>query len=301
MGQFEPWVGDCHLRKTESGDEFQCRAAVWSNKYETFRAHLAACLKLKGYSVLWIEEALPASQYLARHGDMHKIGFLARAVHPNHLVELSHIASIGKNEAISQTYLISNNIKNVKPLDAQLGIWPEKNIPDALLEPLFSQPKQTDIEAVYYTNEVPTMNTYAVLDTAKLQWGFNELKNCKMPYRCLFRGDAGVGVRQIAPYLIELDKEKQFTRLLFKHDPAMPNCMTSVHLWHQEPAIYIRTRASFEDLWKHLRRFTKTKDENGKNVFFRFYHPYTAIMYFEGHSDNIDILGSFLNSIMERK
>jgi hypothetical protein len=51
----------------------------------------------------------------------------------------------------------------------------------------------------------------------------------------------------------------------------MPDNMSTVHLWHKEPGIYVRSRADFEDLWKHFRKFTRVQDESGKWYYFRFW------------------------------
>jgi len=42
-------------------------------------------------------------------------------------------------------------------------------------------------------------------------------------------------------------------------------------MWDKEPGIYMRSRGSLEDMWKHFRKFTKVQDETGKWFYFRFW------------------------------
>lgn len=41
--------------------------------------------------------------------------------------------------------------------------------------------------------------------------------------------------------------------------------------WQQGTGIFIRSMASFNETWKHFRKFTKVQDEQGKWYFFRFW------------------------------
>ncbi|RCK44159.1 hypothetical protein TH25_19785 [Thalassospira profundimaris] len=276
MGEFEAWIADCYLQNGDKGQRY-CQAVVWADSYETFNACIAEYAENAGLKILWLEECLPVRQYLTRHGNLHKIGPLARAVHPGHVVELGSMLAIDADHTPepSKSWLTIKEIKDIEPLGGQIGVWPEKNIPDLLFEPLFGPVEPTRDEVALYgsVGAVPPMRTYVVLDTSKLQWGYDEIEGCEMRFQCLFKGNAANELKNAAPYLIELDPENRFTRRLFTYVPEMPDEMTSLHLWHKEPGIYIRSRDEFDTVWKHLRKFPRMQDDKGQWYFFRFWEP----------------------------
>lgn len=274
MGNFEAWVANCHLRNIHSKNEYHCQAAVWADGYDTFRARLSTYVEKQGYHILWIEEVLSTMQYLKRHGNIYKIGALARAVHPGYFVKLSPMIGIsdGKPEE-PKRYLFIKEIKDIEPLDGQYGEWPLKTVPDKLLEPLFGElePAKEDIAQYGSAKTVLPIRTYAIVHPEKFQRRAKEIKACGLPLRCLFKGEAAEERKDEAPYLIELKVDADFTRRLFTHDPKMPDDRTSVHLWQQEPGMYLRSRANLDDLWQHFRYFTRFQNENGKWFHFRFW------------------------------
>ena len=286
MTGVEAWIGNCHLRRVggdggANGGEYQCLAAVWADGSETFRTRLAAHVEKQGYSILWLEEVLSATNYLSRHGSQRKIGPLARAVYEGHPVELGRLVPVGAEgePEEAESDLIIEEIEGVEPLDAQPAAWPKKSVPDWAVDLLFGQPEPTEAEIAQYgsAEAVPPLKTYIILDAAKLQWGFSEIEKCGMPYRCLFKGKAAEELQDVAPYVIELDPETCFTRRLFKHDPDMPEHMTSVHLWRKEPGIYVRSRLPTEAICAHFRHFTRVRNESGAWFVLRFYDPYVIM------------------------
>ncbi|OKH87072.1 DUF4123 domain-containing protein [Thalassospira sp. TSL5-1] len=277
MRDFEAWIGECHLQAKDGGKEYRCQAAVWTDGYDGFLEGVETRVADLGYSVLWLENVLPAPHYLARNAaQQRQVGTLAKAVHPAHTVELGPMAAVSVQELEKpKSWLSIGEIDGIKPLDGQLGVWPKKNIPDMLVEPLFGYVEPTPEEIIHYGSyeAVPPMRTYIVLDSGKMQWGYSEIEHCGMPFRCLFKGQAAEDLKDVAPYLIELDQENEFTHRLFKYMPEMPDVMTSVHVWHQEPGIYIRTRADFSSIWKRLRKFPRMQNDQGQWYFFRFWEP----------------------------
>lgn len=172
-------------------------------------------------------------------------------------------------QATLHTQLIIESIEGVAPLDTQMGIWPIKTVPDALYEPLFGQPKPTDEEISLYgsMNNVPPLKTYAILDAAKVPFMTVYLERSELPYKCVFKGNAEEEFKDAAPYIVELSDNNDFTRNLFTA-AGMPS-----NMWDCEPGIYIRSRASLENLWKHFRKFTKARDRNGKWYYLRYWEP----------------------------
>lgn len=187
-----------------------------------------------------------------------------------------------ENTAPQAGYLVAIDIKDIVPLDAQTGVYPAKTVPDILTDPLFGDVDVTDAEIALYggADQVPPMKTYAILDAAKFSGGVGEFESCDDPYKCLFKGEAEDALQDVAPYLFELSPDSSFTRRLMTHDPDLDDTLTSAHLWHTDPGIYIRTRASFDDVWKHFRKFTHVQNEVGKWFYFRFWEAQHMAEYF---------------------
>lgn len=164
-------------------------------------------------------------------------------------------------------------IPDVAPLDAQKGVLPAKSVPDALIPALFGQPEPTEAELAEYgsADAVPKMRTYVIVDTAKLAQGQGIIEGCDLPWRCLQKGQLAEDLADVLPYLVELDADARFTRILLTHLPGVHEEMATLHLCHKEPGVFIRTRAEFDDVWSHLRKFSRVNDEAGKWYYFRFW------------------------------
>ena len=176
---------------------------------------------------------------------------------------------------LNAAYLQIEDLGPVEPLGSQFGVWPQKTVPDDLLEPLFGEVEPDAFERQLFQSQdvLPPLATYLLLDAAKLQWGEAEIEDCGSAYRCLFRGKAGERLKDSAPYLIRLDQDSDFTKRLLTYDPDLPEEMTSAHLWHKSPGVIVRSRAGFDDLYRHFRKFTQVMDNDGKWYFVKFYDP----------------------------
>ncbi len=168
----------------------------------------------------------------------------------------------------TQPALRVETIEGVEPLDAQLGVFPKKTVPDVLYDALFGQPEPTEAEieaAGGDLSAVPPMQTYAILEAARVMNLPELLGNSGLEHRCLFKGDAYDELKDVAPWIVRLEEGSSFTRNLFSRSDAY------WHLWDSEPGIYIRSRGTLDELWRHFRKFTKIQDESGKWYFLRFW------------------------------
>ena len=272
MSGFEAWIGNCHLSKIEGEEEYQCQTAVWADSYDSFQARLAQHIESSGLKILWLEECHPVSQYLQRHGNPHKIGALARAVHQGHHVELSKLVAVGEagEPEPPGSYLIIEEIEGVEPLDLQFGVHPCKTVPDSLYEPLFGQPEPIEAEIAQYgsAEAVPPMRTYAILDAAKMPYlltGF--IERSELPAQSLFQGDTAEELKEHAPYLVELTEDNDFTAKLLTGPKGVNG------LWEKELGVYVRSRAEFAELRRHFRKFTRMQDAEDKWYYFAFWEP----------------------------
>ena len=151
----------------------------------------------------------------------------------------------------------------------------QQTLPPGVRGSFFGQPVPTAMEADLHGATVPPMGTFAVLDAAKITFGADLVEDSGLTWRCLFRGKPAGELREVAPYLVELTPDAPLTRALFTHDPRLPPTMSSLHLWHRAPGIFLRARAPIDLVWRHLRRFTRIKDCAGKWYYFRFYEART--------------------------
>ena len=122
-------------------------------------------------------------------------------------------------EAPAEPALQIDTIDGVEPLDAQLGVVELKTVPDALYEPLFGQPSDTPL------------HTYAILDAAKVPNLPELLEVSGLEHRCLFKCDAYDELKDVAPWIVQLEDGNAFTRNLFTRSDA------PWHLWDNEPGL----------------------------------------------------------------
>lgn len=144
---------------------------------------------------------------------------------------------------------------DVHPLDAQLGVWPKKTVPDVLRVPLFAAGR----------SDALPLNSFALLDAARAPYLVDLLSNSTLDWCCLFTGKAEKELRDVAPYLVSLVEDDHFTRLLFT-DAGMSN-----NLWPSDAGIFMRSHLSMDNMRRQLRKFTRIRDEDDNWFYFRFW------------------------------
>jgi len=277
MRNLSPWLGLCHIRK-ETDDPRSSRktlVAVWTGSVEGFEREVHFHTNTHGLQMILAEEVLPSDDWLVKHPDRKDAQRLAGKVSAKHPVEIGTLngaAAAGAQPDDAEGYLHIEEIEGVEPLDSQFGVHPPKTVPDALYQPLFGQPDPTPAEVAQYgsAEKVPPLSTYAILDAAKVVNFIEMLEASELEHRCLFKGKAAEEMRDVAPYVVRLQEGVDFTRNLFSHDPEQE---VPWFMWDREPGIYVRSRGSLEEMWRHFRKFTKVQDEDGKWFYFRFWEP----------------------------
>ncbi|PXW82684.1 uncharacterized protein DUF4123 [Ruegeria sp. P4] len=165
-------------------------------------------------------------------------------------------------------------IHGIEPLDAQLGVWPKRTVPEVLSSPMFGthETRSPVIRpAADQVDPKSSMQTYAILDASKVPNLTDMLAVSELEHRCLFKGRAFEELKEVAPWLVRLEGDNSFTRNLFTRSDA------AWHLWDNEPGIYFRSCETLEDVWRHLRKFTRIQDPQGKWYHIRFYDPAVAL------------------------
>lgn len=92
--------------------------------------------------------------------------------------------------------------ENIAPLDTQFAADPKRDLPQPLVEPLFGQPPPDsgDIAAARGdVQRVPPMQTYVVLDAARITNLPEMLGVSGLEHACLFKGDALQILGAVAP------------------------------------------------------------------------------------------------------
>lgn len=181
-----------------------------------------------------------------------------------------------------QPALRVETIEGVEPLDTQIGVFPKKTVPDALHDVLFGQPDPTAAEIEAAGGDpaaVPPMQTYAILDAAKLINLPELLERSGLEHRCLFKGDAYDELKNVAPWIVRLEEDNAFTRNLFTCANITSENTSSIPKKHFISGMYARSRSSFNGAWRHFRKFTRVQNEHKKWVYFRFWESSIFPMY----------------------
>lgn len=141
-------------------------------------------------------------------------------------------------------------------MSQQVGknLMDEKVVTQSLVKYLFSQPE---------------INVYAVLDGAsvpelpQLLWE-HEPKNI-----CLYRGELEPDMAAVAPYLVKLEYDHPFTKLVCEKGWGSHWCIFAI-----TPA-----EVNIRDMRKHFRRFLMVYSPENKLIYFRYYDPRVLRVY----------------------
>jgi hypothetical protein len=88
-----------------------------------------------------------------------------------------------------------------------------------------------------------------------------------MTYACLYAGSVPWEMKRVAPHLVLLDRDSEFTNSLIELG------------WGESWAVYLRCSALPDELRHHFRRLLRVRDERGKTYLFRFYDPRVLRVY----------------------
>ncbi|MFQ6546307.1 DUF4123 domain-containing protein [Aestuariibius sp. 2305UL40-4] len=165
----------------------------------------------------------------------------------------------------------------MEPLDNQPGTPEPLTAPRTLRDTLFGQ------EGVIEGRPIRLLHTYAVLDVAKIPGLLELLEASDLDHACMFQGGAAEDLRDVAPWIARLEEGNTFTSGLFTQGDG-PN-----QFLEREPGIYLRSSATFDELRKQLRKFTRLKDHTGRWSFFKFWEP----RLFPPFADNAHLFPSY--------
>lgn len=268
---FIPWVGDCFLRAKDLDDSksYVVLAAIWATDRQDFLEAARDALAGMGYTLYWVDNVMPASQWIKSKGHNNHVIGLARLVSPDHPVEIGEIKvqQQSLDHLSLEDWLTHEVLTDIMPLDAQLGVLDKLSVPPSLRPYLFeaSPPSLEEQDLYKHLPQAPALRTYAILDASRVPLLQERLEEANLPFQCLYKGDAEENLKSAAPYLVELKEHHKLTRQLFSQTGMASD------LWGQYPGVFFRSRALIDQLVTHFRRFTKVKNEQGQWLFYRFW------------------------------
>lgn len=104
-------------------------------------------------------------------------------------------------------------------------------------------------------------NCIAVIDGAACRELVQQLDELKPEYYCLYEGELEPDVESCAPHLVALTPEHPFTEWFLAELPGKP--------W----GIFARSKEKLIKLRKHFRSFQIVQNEQGQQLYFRYYDP----------------------------
>lgn len=117
----------------------------------------------------------------------------------------------------------------------------------------------------------------ALLDAACLPGLPERIESRQIPALSLFQGDLAEKLRDVAPYLVQLEPGGTLMRD-FVNDGDVPWAM-----WKKRPGILILGDLDLPALQKHFRRLLRVQTDDG-TFFFRFWEQASALAYFDAIS-----------------
>ncbi|HMF54945.1 MAG TPA: DUF4123 domain-containing protein [Pyrinomonadaceae bacterium] len=112
-----------------------------------------------------------------------------------------------------------------------------------------------------------TRSVYAVLDGASVPDLRMKLYEHQPECICLFPGDLKPDMAEVAPYLIHLQIDAEFTNWVIENG------------WGNHWGIFALSRGEMRDMRNHFRRFLTVHTSEGRPMRFRYYDPRVMRMY----------------------
>ncbi len=108
---------------------------------------------------------------------------------------------------------------------------------------------------------------YTVIDGASAPVLLGKLAEYEPQHTCLFRGELSIEMAEVAPYLVKLEPDDDFTNWLLEYATEYPCC------------IFTQTESNFLVLRKHFRSFLRVQSPEGETLHFRYYDPRVLSVY----------------------
>jgi len=132
-------------------------------------------------------------------------------------------------------------------------------------------------------------NVFAALDGASAPDLLDRLYGLLPEFECLFRGELEPDIAQMAPYLVLLEPNSEFTRWVITHG------------WGQHWGVFAVSTADLRALRSHFRTLLTVYDGTGRPMLFRYYDPRVLRTYLPtcNSGELSSLFGPVVNYIME--
>jgi hypothetical protein len=110
-------------------------------------------------------------------------------------------------------------------------------------------------------------NVFAVLDGASIPNLRMSLHQHQPEHICLYRGELADDMAEVAPYLVQLEKEAEFTNWVFTQG------------WGEHWGIFALSAQPLVEMRQHFRRFLTVYGPDHKPLVFRYYDPRVLRVY----------------------
>lgn len=114
---------------------------------------------------------------------------------------------------------------------------------------------------------------YAILDAARTPRILELLAGATERFESLYNGESAAHLAACAPYLVALPEKSRLLGRLAREG------------WGHNWGVFFSSRAPFEELRNHFRRYLIVRDEGGQEFYFRFYDPRVLRAFFAVASD----------------
>ena len=104
-------------------------------------------------------------------------------------------------------------------------------------------------------------NVFAVLDGASIPDLLMSLYEREPEHVCLYLGELEPDMAEVAPYLVQLERDSDFTRWLLGKG------------WAKHWGVFAQTYSDLREMRQHLRKFLTVYSEEGQPLLFRYYDP----------------------------
>ena len=123
-------------------------------------------------------------------------------------------------------------------------------------------PYQANIHAALWPSRQPRWSKICVvLDGARDDRIFSAVEACRLDKCCLYAGHLPWVLVRAAPHLVILEPDDRFTHLILEEG------------WGNSWGIFFRTEVPMMEVRRHLRSLLTVKDEQGRQLLFRWYDP----------------------------
>lgn len=152
----------------------------------------------------------------------------------------------------------------VDPLDMQFGVIAPKSVPDDLRDMVFGPVAGEDCA------------TYAILNGAKIDALPQRLAMSGLEHACLFQGEAFEEMGEVAPWVVRVEDGNRLVQQMFTAADS------PLFLWAREAFVVLRSPAPLSALVRHLRKYTRIRDEAGAWFYQCFWEPATLGAWTDG-------------------